>query len=177
MGNIGSQLSTAEYEELMSGINRGLEERVTETKNTQAVVKFLDAFNRRNERVMRTSTSERAQFCFFGTEPGISLDFFLDGLCDLQRSFPDICVTYDVMEEIEPGVVLVETFHSRGTHTGAPFGFGPYPPLERTDIVVEETSDVTFHLSKGKIDKITVKPSDGDFVGPPGYYDKIGGML
>eukprot|EP00934_Nitzschia_sp_Nitz4_P005863 Nitzschia sp. Nitz4//scaffold262_size27079//10152//10697//NITZ4_008220-RA/size27079-processed-gene-0.7-mRNA-1//-1//CDS//3329544751//5853//frame0 len=177
MGNQASQFSRAEYDALMADMKRGPEKMATSNRNTKVVAEFLDAFNRRNENAIRKVATVDAEFCFHGAERGMPFDFFLNGLHDVQQSFPDVCVTYDAIDEVEDGIVRVDNFHSRGTHTGVPFGFGPYPAIPRTDIVVEESADWTVLVTKGKIFKLIVKPPQGELVGPPAYYQKIGGQL
>jgi hypothetical protein len=85
-------------------------------------------------------------------------------------------VRWDSIEEIAPGKVKVTNFVGRGTHTGAPYGFGPFPPIPATGIVVEEDPcHLYISVKNGKMTKFVIDTYCGDLVGPPGYYQKIGG--
>ena len=102
----------------------------------------------------------------------------LNGFCfHFATAFPDLVVTFDSIEEVKPGVVVVKNFASRGTHK-APYAFGSFPPVPATNRVVdEEGCQITFKMSRGKVTKFQVDIEGDDLVGPPGYYFRVGGRM
>ena len=71
----------------------------------------------------------------------------------------------------------MEDYYGKGTHTGEPFAFGPYPPLPPKGVQVQdEPIQLTLTVTQGKIAKCEVV-AHGNQVGPPGFYSKLGGIL
>ena len=66
-----------------------------------------------------------------------------------------------------------------GTHTGAPYGFGPYPAIEATGRVVlndPEEATITIDEKTGLITNMRFV-AKGCRSGPPGFYEQIGGLF
>lgn len=62
-----------------------------------------------------------------------------------------------------------------GTHTGAPFGFGPYPAIEAKGIkCVNDPETFVFHWEDEKVVRWDLIPK-GEKTGPIGLYVQIGG--
>jgi len=120
-----------------------------------------------------------ASLCFFkGADSGFPLGGFVESCRDYQRAFPDATVSWDSITEIEPGVIFIKNFKGKGTHTGGPFSYASLPPIDVTGIHVEEDPcQLTIHVKRGKMTKMIIDIKEGDLVGPPGYYFKIGGKL
>lgn len=65
---------------------------------------------------------------------------------------------------------------SCGTHTGADYGFGPYPPIGPSGRkVVNDPEEVHFYLEGNKICKIVIYPT-GEKTGLQGFYAGPGGF-
>lgn len=166
--------------------------------------KWCNAFNRHDMRTVKRFASADSICIYKGAKSGMPLYDFLLEVQNISEAFPDnkskynfnsfylvvlLMITndnllhystqkvrWDSIEEIAPGKVMVKNFVGRGTHTGKPFGFGPFPPIPPTGIVVEEDPcHLLITVSKGKMTKFVIDTYCGDLVGPPGYYQKIGG--
>ena len=95
----------------------------------------------------------------------------------IRKSFPDIVFQYEKIKETKPGRVLVDNYVVSGTHTGEPYGFGPYPKIPAAGKhVVNDPGRIWVQVEDGKITKMDVI-SLGDKTGPPGLYQQIGGVL
>eukprot|EP00934_Nitzschia_sp_Nitz4_P000395 Nitzschia sp. Nitz4//scaffold134_size62860//35847//36380//NITZ4_006330-RA/size62860-processed-gene-0.90-mRNA-1//-1//CDS//3329535502//395//frame0 len=174
---MGNTISQAQMLELKSHIKVG-KEVVGPSKNAKLVaVDLIEAFNMRNIPKVKKLASEDSLFFFAGADRGMPLPLFMEAVGTIQASFPDIILTYDKIEEIEDGIVKITNLRSRGTHTGVPFAFGPYPAVDTTNIVVEDNCQVFFTVKKGKLVKSVVETEEGELMGPPQYYFKIGGKI
>ena len=81
------------------------------------------------------------------------------------------------VKEVEPGVVVVDNVFASGTHNGAPFGFGPFPPVPTANIHVEQDEERMFLTIKdGKIKKNEII-AIGNSTGLDGFHTKIGGKM
>lgn len=127
-----------------------------------------------------------AQKAFFAFKadvlfPGAKMlaDEFFDETDGLVKAFPDfeLSIADEDITETKPGVVVVEKAVAQGTHTGSPYGFGPYPPIAATGIRCKNDPErLEFHFDEeGKITKMVVTPS-GMKTGPQGFYESIGGI-
>jgi hypothetical protein len=152
----------------------------TDTKNVRFVKeKFCEAMNRQDVATIRKFASPGSIFCYKGAETGMLLRDFLEAVIKIFESFPDNVMVWDSIEETSPGVVVVTNFQGKGTHTGKPFSFGQFPSIAATGIKVEEDPchlTITVEHNK-KMSMFVVDTYCGDLVGPPGYYNKIGGDL
>lgn len=153
--------------------------RVQDTENCRLVQKnWYDALNRRNIRAVRKFVARDAQVFYLGTEIVVPLHVAIDGCVKICESFPDSCIWFDEIEEIENGIVKVSHSQSRGRHTGAPYAYGAFPPVPTSGLSIEEDPfDLLIHLSRGKVTKMEVDRKNGPFVGPPGFYMRIGGKV
>ena len=91
-------------------------------------------------------------------------------------AFPD--AYFDFLEEslVEPNMVKLK-LRWTGTHTGAPYGFGPYEPVPAKGTrVVNDPERVTLTFQDGLIRKCHVVP-DGPNTGWHGVYQAIGGLI
>jgi hypothetical protein len=151
----------------------------TDTKNTRFVKeRWCDAMNRKDVAAIRKFANANSVCCYKGAETGMLLPDFLEAVIMIFESFPDNKMIWDSIEEISPGVVVVTNFQGKGTHTGKPFSFGPFPPIAATGIRVEEDPcHLTINIENNKMTLFVIDTYCGDLVGPPGYYNKIGGVL
>lgn len=97
---------------------------------------------------------------------------------DVFASFPDISFAWTETNTLDDGTVSSKVAVS-GTHTGAPFGFGPFPPIEATGIKCQNDPEYVEFITEG--DKIktmkVVAPKGSVKSGPPGFYVQIGGKM
>eukprot|EP00934_Nitzschia_sp_Nitz4_P000673 Nitzschia sp. Nitz4//scaffold134_size62860//38414//38962//NITZ4_006331-RA/size62860-processed-gene-0.35-mRNA-1//1//CDS//3329535505//673//frame0 len=153
-------------------------ESVSQSKNAMLIRKnVMDAFNYRTMDNLRRFAAPNSAFFFKGAERGMPLEAFIESMSTMHASFPDVAVTYDSIEEVRPGEVLVKNVTSHGTHTGAPFGFGPFPPIPKTGKECTSQFNVLFTLEKGKLTEALVEPRAGQLMGPANYYLQIGGKI
>ena len=97
------------------------------------------------------------------------------------QAFPNFKFMYRSIQEslAEPGVIVVHDFVGTGAHTGDPFGFGPFPPIEPTGkVVVLDPSESHYHFDPEtnliyKEEIIAL----GEITGPPGVYVQLGGTM
>lgn len=105
---------------------------------------------------------------------------FREELGKIMRSFPDVTFTAEsgiecTTSDRNMGMVKIQRFVVRGTHTAAPFGFGPYVPVQASGVSIElDPEFVIFTVVSGLITEINVTPM-GPSTGPPGIYQQIGG--
>jgi len=150
-----------------------------ESKNAKLVEEnWCKAMNRRDYNAIRRLSTSDSICMYKGAESGMPLSGFLNEVLNLLDSFPDNKMKWDSVQEVAPGVVVVKNFVGRGTHTGKPFGFGPFPKIPATYKVVEEDPcHLTIKIKNGKMSRFIIDTYCGDLVGPPGYYQKIGGNM
>ena len=130
---------------------------------------------------MRELTADKCFFTFVDSETEMPAREFFGSVGETYASFPDLHFFWRVMEvkDMQAGVttVVVKDYHGIGKHTGTPYGFGPFPPIDPTGTVVkDENIEFTFTVKEGKITDATID-AFGGLVGPPGFYTKIGGVL
>lgn len=138
--------------------------------------------------VMRVHVSKERHLTFYAPNAEIVfggvrmlIEHFVEEHDNLLRSFPDFDVALndsDVSEDAESGIVTFHNIVASGTHTGAAYGFGPYPSVATTGIrCVNDPETVALHYDQNcKVKKLVVTPL-GPSTGPPGFYQNIGGIL
>ena len=120
-------------------------------------------------------------FCFVDSETFITLQEWNEIKKLIYGSFPDLhffwkCIRVAGTSQWGVDIVL-EDYYGIGTHTGKPFGFGPYEPIPPTGLTVQdEYIEFTISVKDGKISRACID-AFGQMVGPPGFYTKIGGMI
>eukprot|EP00523_Entomoneis_sp_CCMP467_P010116 CAMPEP_0168729800 /NCGR_PEP_ID=MMETSP0724-20121128/6401_1 /TAXON_ID=265536 /ORGANISM="Amphiprora sp., Strain CCMP467" /LENGTH=261 /DNA_ID=CAMNT_0008776717 /DNA_START=81 /DNA_END=869 /DNA_ORIENTATION=+ len=126
---------------------------------------------------------DRCDVMFHDSDTEFPVHEYLEACKNVFDSFPDMHYYWKKMSVLkpEPDVgtwVVVEDYYGIGTHTGAPFSFGPYEPIPATAIKAKD--DFIEHgflvNHDGLISKSYVK-AFGKIVGPPGFYQKIGGLI
>lgn len=116
---------------------------------------------------------EKAEIIFKDAPMNVE-DFATEGR-KMTDAFPDFQLILGPCKETEPGTVVIDV-RATGTHTGKPYGFGPFPPVDITGIkVVLDVERTTFTIVDGKIMRLFVE-SMGEKTGPPGFYSSIGGF-
>lgn len=99
----------------------------------------------------------------------------------LVESFPDFHYRFSVPRRSAAGVVIVDSCQGIGTHTGKPYSYGPYPPMDTKHVKVRcDPERFIFHVTPSGTSWHVVKLETfplGRFCGPAGFYQKIGGIL
>lgn len=129
---------------------------------------------RQSSATMETLFAEDSTVKFPETE--LTSKCFFEYSDMLVKSFPDFRLEANGFQEIEPNVVQF-TSVACGSHTGEPFSFGPFPPINATGKVCRndpETSKIT--VVDGKIKRWVVTPT-GEHSGFAGFYTQLGGLV
>ncbi|CAB9529818.1 unknown protein [Seminavis robusta] len=148
------------------------------TPNEKVITAFMNAWNN------HTSLEETLSFFAspevlvkFEDTPSITGGILAAEHDKLYKSFPDIKFTYECIKEDRAGQVVVEELRASATHTGEPYGFGPFPPVPTSNkSVANDPERLWFTVKDGKIVMMQVI-SLGDITGPPGFYVQIGGTM
>lgn len=147
-----------------------------QSPNVQIVTAFLLALKSHNFDITNAVFNKAARFCF--PDADMLLSEFVDEIERLTDSFPDLAFTWGPIQQTAPNTVIVCDLSACGTHTGKPYGFGPYPAVDTTSIQhADPPIQVTFTIgSDGHIEKATAFSSSGT-PGPAGFYTAIGGLI
>ncbi|CAB9531929.1 unknown protein [Seminavis robusta] len=154
-------------------------------KELRVVREWIRAKDEHNLEKCQELTTENCRFTFTDSETEMPAHELYESLVDLFASFPDLhffCKSLKVQgpstNRNNPGIVVVaKDYYGIGKHTGAPYFFGPYPPVEPTGKTVrDENIEFTFTVRDGKIVDADIY-AFGEMVGPPGFYTKVGGIL
>lgn len=97
---------------------------------------------------------------------------------NLVAAFPDIHFAWSETNVLNDGTVTSKVVVT-GTHTGGPFGFGPFPPIAGNGIKCQNDPENFEWIVEGdKVKTARVIPTKGSFKsGPPGFYLQIGGKM
>jgi hypothetical protein len=102
---------------------------------------------------------------------------FLEEVASALSSFPDLRFTWSKFTEISPGVVTSSSLVAEGTHTGEPYGFGPFPAIKAKGTKCKDPPlTVTGTIENGKIVHWHLD-GGGELCGPPSFYTQIGGIV
>ena len=110
----------------------------------------------------------------------VRLQDFVNQMVVVYASFPDYDSHWEsVKEDPSSGSVMIKNFTSSGTHTGAPFAFGPFPPVAAQGAAIKDDPiDLHVLLNDAQDKVVAVKPvTHGAQIGPASYYAQVGGML
>ena len=149
------------------------------TEKTNIIKLYYQRFNDKNLQAARDMFTEDATFTFPGDEE-ISLDQLFQESQRILDSLPDFKFSARLFEEVtrENGksfVVVHDLIAEGGMHTGKPYQFGSYPPIEATGTYVKNNpEEVRFHFEGEKICRAKVVRA-GQFSGPAGLYAQLGG--
>ena len=82
-----------------------------------------------------------------------------------------------MMEGAEDGSVRFQIV-ARGTHTGAPYAYGPFSPIPTTGRYLEnDPEESTMYFIGDKIFKHVISPKgEGQMTGFAGFYTQLGGF-
>ena len=154
-----------------------VEESRSSSKAIEVAKRFLEYYNAQDNEKLSAILSSDCIFCFPNAE--MLAEAFIEDANLMRKSFPDKKLSCDNIRLIEPGVVKFTDLQCSGTHTGAPYGFGPYPLIEATGRkVLNDPEDCMVYINEttGQMTKMVIK-AKGRLTGPPGLYEQIGGLL
>jgi hypothetical protein len=147
------------------------------SKAATCVKAFLDS---QNSGVRQTLLAVAAPGCLFRFEGAeFLLETWIEDSIKINSSFPDFHLYHEKIVDVSPTQAMIVNLQATGTHTGAPYGFGPYPEISATVIYCKndyEDVTVTIDAETGMIVCMTVV-AKGPSSGPPGFYDQIGGIF
>ena len=107
----------------------------------------------------------------------MNISEYIEEMVRACRAFPDLKFKWKSVKAEGDNKAVIRGLQAQGTHQ-RPYGFGPYPPIEATQIkCTNDPEDVIVWMgSKGKISKAQFIPK-GELTGPPGFYTQIGGLI
>ncbi|CAB9517117.1 expressed unknown protein [Seminavis robusta] len=145
--------------------------------NKEIIEAYMAAKNRHApvEELLSYYTSEDAKANFDDHGSMTACQLVLE-IRKLYEGFENILFTYESIEEVRPGEVLVEHLVVTGTHT-ADLRVMDFPVIPATNRhVVLDPERLWFTLKDGKIHRMEVTAL-GNLTGPPGLYVSVGGKL
>lgn len=100
-----------------------------------------------------------------------------DEMKKMSASFPDFRISCDHVC-YSSGAVILQRFQAGGTHTGAPYAFGPCAPIDASGKRVANDPEEVYLFFKDGEDKISriVICAEGEMSGPAGIYTQLGGF-
>ena len=114
---------------------------------------------------------------FKDAEADMLFSDFVDNMGSLMESFPDYTFTWGDIIETEPGEVHLYDYQSTLTHTGKPYSFGGYDPIEAKGTVVKDhIPHIIYKVQGGIVTNMEIL-AEGKIVGLPGIYLAIGGVI
>lgn len=151
--------------------------------NAAFVDQWVDTLNSHHISKLEALLSPTSRHTFVGVE--MTNKDFREQMAGLFASFPDVhfqLVAGSVKrlkdDATRAKYVAKGSIFVTGTHTGEPFGFGPYPPVEATGRKVRndrETLTITYDPIAQNIVHIDVVP-EGPKTGPHSIYEQVGGF-
>jgi len=149
------------------------------TPLTTIVQEFIERINAQDRQAIRTMVTPDLKMCWEDQE--MMFADYIEAVESVWKSFPDFHLSWQSIQESTDKkgkvVVTVKDCIPRGTHTGEPFGFGPYEPIEAQGTKIENAAEtITVHLTPdGKICQWLVNVN-GEMTGPAGMYTQLGGF-
>jgi hypothetical protein len=117
-------------QELMAAAKPGAQTAVpTRTPKEELVAKFLGSHGDRCDLITQYCTDD-CDWSF--AEAHMTVPGFLDESQKIFHSFPDFHFLIETITERPADGTVVARVRAAGTHTGAPFAFGPYPEIAAT---------------------------------------------
>lgn len=109
----------------------------------------------------------------------IKMQDFIDQMQITYASFPDYHTSWEKMRDgkSKPGTVVLKNFVSKGTHTGEPYAFGPFPAIDAKGASIKDDPvSLVVSVQDGKVRSIGPQLTTG-MIGPANYYTQIGGVI
>lgn len=144
---------------------------------------FLYDKDARNFDGMEAVTDDSCTFYFIDADTDMLPRHFYESVSGTFDSFPNLHFFWRYMKisgvDPETGctIVKVKDYYGEGRHTGTPYTFEPFPDIPATGINVRDANiELQFLVKNDKVAKMIID-ADGQLVGPPGFYTKIGGVI
>ena len=147
-----------------------------EHENVRLGKAFFRTINKHETAKLRTMFLDDAK-CEMTEGTIMEATMFLQVLDDLFKSFPDFHVSGARSPKLQPdGSIIFTGLEASGTHTGEPYGFGPYEKLPAEGKrFVNDKETVQVFFKDGKVARY-VFLTHGRLSGPPGVYTQLGGF-
>ena len=129
---------------------------------------------------------------FLDTEVEMPLSEYLESWKATLESFPDFTLEMN-LNDVNPAecrtpentddgttIVYIRNVRAKGTHTGKPYSFGPFPEVPAKGTFVRDVTPNTnaMRIRNGKVYRIDVKMDEsGGESGPAYFYEQVGGIL
>lgn len=148
------------------------------TKNESIIIEWSKRWSNQEMKGARAMTTPDCKIHFVDAEADMLFSDFCDNMDALIASFPDYTYTWGEVVEKEPGVVHLFDYDSTITHTGAPYSFGGYEPIEAKGTVVHDhIPHIIIKVNEEGIIYSMELNAEGKVVGLPGIYLAIGGII
>jgi hypothetical protein len=144
---------------------------------SSTIQKYVELLNNHDAEGLRALGAPESKIDLGGLEMDFAGDY-IKALEEAWASFPDMKFLSGEITGGGDGKIYLKAMQYLGTHTGAPYGFGPYPRLEAAGVkCYSELEDMEFVVENDKIVDARLIPVEGALSGPPRFYTQIGGKL
>ena len=155
----------------------------------EAVKRYWEAFHARDYDEMKKYCEDRYFINFLDTDLEMPLNEYLEIWKGTVESFPDFALEMNLDDikpeecnELDDGTIIVyiRNVRAKGTHSGKPYSFGPFPEVPARGIFVRDVSPNTnaMHIRNGKVYRNDIKTNgSSDESGPAYFYEQVGGVL
>ena len=151
-------------------------ETLREGKERPAILtalQWVDAKNKHDMMRLYQVTNHDAVFHFPDMDVHLPMRPFWDSMMTLFDAVPDLSFSFTSVEEVRPGVVVIQDYIGAGHHTGNPLEFPPNPPVPPTGVhIADEPIQVTITVKHNKITDLVADTLGDGIAGPPGFYSK-----
>ncbi|KAL7560051.1 hypothetical protein ACA910_000088 [Epithemia clementina (nom. ined.)] len=148
-----------------------------QTANEKVVTEWMEQFRKHDIDAALAMTMDGFMMNWIDSDMDMLGKDFHESMKIAYASMPDLKFHYSSITSIDEERVLISNLYAYGTHTGAPFSFGPYPPLEAKGAKFQDAPiELTATVKNGKIAH-SLCDAKGEMVGPPGMYEQLGGIL
>jgi len=111
-------------------------------------------------------------------EADMTFNEYVAELGNVWASFPDFEMTLLELPKSESHQQVTIHVRVSGTHTGKPYGFGPFPEIEAKGTECQnDPESITFALNEDGVMTAMRVTMAGNLGGPPGFYTQIGGLV
>ncbi|KAL7558565.1 hypothetical protein ACA910_000089 [Epithemia clementina (nom. ined.)] len=148
-----------------------------QTANEKVVTEWMEQFRKHDIDAALAMTMDGFMMNWIDSDMDMLGKDFHESMKIAYASMPDLKFHYSSITSIDEERVLISNLYAYGTHTGAPFSFGPYPPLEAKGAKFQDAPiELTATVKNGTITH-SLCDAKGEMVGPPGMYEQLGGIL
>ncbi|CAB9501722.1 expressed unknown protein [Seminavis robusta] len=145
-------------------------------------IQYFEKVNDGHFAAIREMVTEDVEFLFHDPNGDVNHELtwkdFEAEFFKVGKSFPDFFFRHGLVEQskTQDDVVVVHDLVPSGTHSGAPYAFGPCEPIQAAGKkVVSDPEEVHITCRDGKICKFAFHPK-GEMSGFAGIYTLLGGF-